>query len=95
MELRLRPEMEDLILKKVESGEYASAADVVEHALTLLGEWNSAIVENKERFKYEIQKGIDDLENGRYYELDDESLPAFEEMIFQEGLKRMECRIKC
>ncbi len=68
MEVQLSPEALAVINEQVASGEFASAAEVVDEALALLqerdrhyGEWLRA----------EVQKGEDSLNAGHYRVVDD------------------------
>ena len=65
MPLSFSPELERRVTAKIESGEYESAEDVVCDALDAL----SLLNENEAKhdaLRREIQKGIEDLENGRH-----------------------------
>ena len=66
MSLSLSPELERLIEEKVESGDYDSVEDVVSDAMRLLCQRNDEDAAKLDALRQEIQKGIDDLENGRY-----------------------------
>lgn len=74
MPLPLSPELERRITQKIESGEYDSAEDVVSDAMDAL----SRLTEEEEQYairlealRGEIQKGIDDLDNGRHSPIDE------------------------
>ena len=70
MPLSLSPELERRITAKIESGEYESAENVVSDALDAL----SLLNENEAKhdaLRREIQKGIDDLDNGRHSPIDE------------------------
>ena len=66
MNVSLTPELESLVAAKVESGMYNSASEVIRAGLRLLSERDKAREEKLDWLKIEIQKGIDDLEAGRY-----------------------------
>ena len=66
MNVSLTPELESLVAAKVESGMYNSASEVIRAGLRLLSERDQAREEKLDWLKIEIQKGIDDLEAGRY-----------------------------
>ena len=66
MNVSLTPELEGLVTAKVESGMYNSASEVIRAGLRLLYEHDKAREEKLDWLKIEIQKGIDDLEAGRY-----------------------------
>lgn len=61
MKLELPKTWEDYIAERVASGEFASAAEVIEHALRLQREYFSS----REHLRREIQKGIASAEAGR------------------------------
>ena len=65
MEVALSPELARLIQDRVASGEYSSAADVIEEALRLLlaeEEYKREL----DALRREIQIGIDQLDQGEY-----------------------------
>jgi antitoxin ParD1/3/4 len=59
MEIKLTPEEETLITRKLESGQYASASDVVRDALHLLEAYDAEYQERLTALRAEIQKGLD------------------------------------
>ncbi len=59
MPVTLTPQIEAAILKKLESGKYANAGDVVEAALKLL-----EVHEREERLLEALQIGLDQIERG-------------------------------
>ena len=71
MPLSLSPELERQITEKVESGEYKSAEDVVRHALCALSKEDEEYATRLQALRGEIQKGIDDLDNGRRVPVDE------------------------
>lgn len=71
MSLSLHPETERLIEEKVASGEYESADEVVRHALRALSQEDEQYAIRVEALRGEIQKGIDDLDNGRHSPIDE------------------------
>jgi antitoxin ParD1/3/4 len=70
MPLSLSPELERRIMAKVESGEYGSADNVVSDALDALSLLNEQEAKH-DALRREIQKGIEDLENGRHSPIDE------------------------
>jgi antitoxin ParD1/3/4 len=66
MNVSLTPQLEDMINSKVESGQYNSASEVVREGLRLLQERDLTREEKLRWLRGEIEKGIDDLEAGRY-----------------------------
>ncbi|HEY0020507.1 MAG TPA: type II toxin-antitoxin system ParD family antitoxin [Longimicrobium sp.] len=82
MSISLSPELERQIAERVESGEYGSADDVVRHALQLLSREDEDCAARLEALRGEIQKGIDDLDNGRHSPIDE----AFARLEARRGL---------
>jgi len=66
MNVSLTPELESLVNSKVQSGRYHSASEVVREGLRLLQERDQIHEEKLRWLRAEIQKGIDDLEAGRF-----------------------------
>jgi antitoxin ParD1/3/4 len=64
MSISLTPELEQLIHKKVESGLYLSASEVVREALRLLEERDRLNAMKLEELRREIQIGIDQADRG-------------------------------
>jgi antitoxin ParD1/3/4 len=71
MSLSLQPETERLIEEKLESGNYDSADEVVLDALRALSQEDQQYAIRLEALRGEIQKGIDDLDNGRHSPIDE------------------------
>ena len=75
MSLTLSPELEAEVLKKIESGSYRDADDVVRQALQSLDRDPQA---REQALRAAIQRGIDDYEAGRYTVINNrEELEAF------------------
>ena len=66
MNVSLTPELEQIVDQKVKSGMYNSASEVVREGLRLLQQRDDMHKEKLNALRTEIQKGIDDLEAGRY-----------------------------
>jgi antitoxin ParD1/3/4 len=64
MNVSLTPELEQLIHKKVETGLYLSASEVVREALRLLEERDRVNAMKLEELRKEIQIGIDQADRG-------------------------------
>jgi len=78
MKIALTQDLEEFVNEIVKSGDYASPEAVIRAALLLL----KAREERIEDLREEIQKGIDDIEQGRFITLDsDEEVDAFFEEI--------------
>ena len=59
MHVSLTPQLEELVKRKVESGLYNSASEVVREALRLLGERDRLSEMRLEELRKEIQRGLD------------------------------------
>jgi len=59
MNISLTPQLEELVKKKVESGRYGSASEVMREALRLLEERDRFRAMRIEELKAEIKKGLD------------------------------------
>lgn len=70
MNVSLTPELEQLIHKKVETGLYLSASEVVREALRLLEERDKLQALKFEEVRREIQIGIDQADRGEVGPLD-------------------------
>lgn len=64
MNVSLTPKLEALVRRKVESGLYNSASEVVREALRLLEEHDRIKEMKLEELRKEIQKGMDSLDRG-------------------------------
>lgn len=70
MNVSLTPELEQLIHKKVETGRYLSASEVVREALRLLEERDKLQAMKFEEVRREIQVGIEQADRGEVGPLD-------------------------
>ncbi len=84
MNISLTPELENEITRRVASGRYGSASEVVREALRLLLEADELRALRKERLKAELEVGMADIEGGRVGRLDD----ALMDRIKAEGRAR-------
>ncbi len=82
MNINLTPHLEDIIRKKVDSGSYASASEVVREALRLMEQQDHARAVKLEQLRQDIREG---LESG-------EPTPWNPEEIKQRGRKRRAAR---
>jgi len=85
MNVSLTPQLEEMINKKVATGLYQSASEVVRAGLRLLEEQDRTREQRLEELRREIARGIKDADEGRT-ELFDESLV---ERIKANGRKQM------
>lgn len=66
MNVSLTPELERIVNQKVECGMYNSASEVVREGLRLLQKRDEMHETKLNALRAEIQKGVDDLEAGRF-----------------------------
>jgi len=66
MNITLTPELENLINEKVKSGKYDSPGEVIREGLRLLKEQDELKRIRMEELRREVQKGIDDMREGRF-----------------------------
>jgi antitoxin ParD1/3/4 len=78
----LTPELEKFVTDKVASGGYATAGEVVWHALRLLEQQEKSRAEQLEEFNRELQARIDALDRGEYV-TSGEALRYFQEKSAQ------------
>jgi antitoxin ParD1/3/4 len=78
MNINLTPHLEDIVRKKVASGSYASASEVIREALRLMEAQDSHRSAKLAQLKQDINEG---LESG-------DPIPWSSEQIKQEGRKR-------
>ena len=79
MTVTLTPDAEALIQRKVETGSYASAADVIQEALRLLDERDARV-----RLKAAISAGDEDLERGNVVDWSPDFLERLKEEADEE-----------
>ena len=66
MNVSLTPMLEKLIQKKVKSGAYNNASEVVREALRLLEEQDKIKEIKLQQLRSELQKGLDQLDDNQY-----------------------------
>ncbi len=88
MNVSLTPELDAWVAERVKSGLYASASEVVRHALRLLREEEELKQVKLRELKALIQEGMDDIRAGRVHEDSDELWDG----IMSEGLRRAAAR---
>ncbi len=66
MNITLSPELENLVNEQVKSGLYDSPSEVVRDGLLLLKEKAQLKELRREELRREVQKGIDDIREGRF-----------------------------
>jgi antitoxin ParD1/3/4 len=73
LHVSLPPQLEELVRRRVESGRYGSASEVVREALRLLDEREQHRDTRLTELRQSIRQGLDDVAKGRTRELDVES----------------------
>lgn len=64
MQITLTPEFEQLVARKVESGRYHSAAEVIHEGLRLLEEQDRLQEMRREDLRREIARGVEQADRG-------------------------------
>ena len=77
MNVSLPQGLADFVEKEVQSGAYSTASEVVRDALRLHKARTDQDARKLERLNRLIQEGIDDIEAGRYVELDGDELDSW------------------
>lgn len=85
MNVSLTPQLEEMINKKVATGLYQSASEVVRAGLRLLEEQDRTREQRLEELRREIALGIKDIEEGRYSVIDENTA----DRIMAEGRRRL------
>jgi len=71
MEIRLRPDLEELIKQDIQRGPYHSIDEFVEHAISLLHEQEAWLAENRAKIEAKINEGYAAARRGELIEADD------------------------
>ena len=85
MTVELRPEIEALIQKRIESGAFSSAEEVIERALEFLGAQEDWLADHRDEIAARIQEGWDEAQGG---ELTDAETVRAEMQQFKENWKK-------
>lgn len=90
MNVSLTPELEKLIEKKVKSGRYTTASEVVRESLRLLEREDELREMKREQLRREIMKGVEQIKNGQYIEVNSkEGWQGFLEDVKSRGRKKL------
>jgi antitoxin ParD1/3/4 len=92
MNISLTPELEQLVIKKVESGMYHSASEVIREGLRLLKEQDDLRQVRLNQLRKEVDIGAEQIERGQYTDYDVENLQPLVDEIQAEGRKRLATR---
>ena len=85
MTVELKPEIEALIQKRLQSGTFSSAEEVIERALELLSAEEDWLADNRDEIATQIQEGWDEAQQG---ELTDGQNVRAEMQQFKEDWKK-------
>lgn len=78
----------DFIRQRIDAGDFQDVSEVIQAALELFEEQKNADDAHLAWLRAEIQKGMDDIEPGRYIELNtEEDFRAHREEIHRRGLE--------
>ena len=71
MEIRLNPEVEELIRKDIERGPYGTVEEYVEHAVSMLHEQVAGLAEHRTEIEAQIEEGYAESERGELIDGDE------------------------
>ena len=89
MNISLTPELEELVNKKVKSGMYHSASEVIREGLRLLKEQDEIKQSRLNQLRREVDIGIEQIERGEYTDYDTENRQPLVDEIKAAGRKRL------
>jgi antitoxin ParD1/3/4 len=85
MNVSLTPELEQLVNKKVKTGLYQTASEVIREGLRLLKERDERVA----RLRADIRTGFDAIDRGEYDDYDEQSSKRLAEDIKKRGRQRL------
>ena len=88
----LTPEIEKYVRDKVKSGAYKSASEYIREAIRV--KQREERQDEADWLRGEIQKGLDDIENGRYTDYTDASLKRYFDNVARRGRARLQKQAK-
>ncbi len=83
MNVSLTPELEEFVTRKVESGLYQTASEVIREGLRLLRERDELHQQQLEEFRRAIAIGIDQADQGKVTPLNDETIARVKSRVRQ------------
>lgn len=89
MNVSLTPPLEELVRRKVASGLYHSAGEVIHEAPRLLEERDRLREMRLDELRREIAVGVDQIKRGQVVDYDDASLDSLAEDIKAVGRERL------
>ena len=93
MNISLTPELEQLVHRKVNSGLYHSASEVIREGLRLLKEQDDMRQSRLIQLRKEVDIGAEQIERKQYTDYDVENLQPLVNEIQVEGRKRLARRV--
>lgn len=94
MNVSLTPELERLINRKVKSGHYGSASEVVRESLRLLEERDQLRQLRLDQLRQEVARGVEQLDTGEFAEMDEAGLKKAMAKIKSSGRRKLASRRK-
>lgn len=96
MNVSLTPELEEMISRKVKSGMYSSASEVIRESLRRMfkeDEPNKRVITDEQRqqmenLRQEVMKGYEQIRNGESIVVDVNDLDKFAEDIIKRGMEK-------
>ncbi len=85
MNISLTPELEQLVNKKVKTGLYQTASEVIREGLRLLKERDDRVA----RLRADIRTGFDAIDRGEYDDYDEHTTKRLAEDIKKRGRQRL------
>jgi len=85
MNVSLTPELEQLVNKKVKTGLYQTASEVIREGLRLLKERDDRVA----RLRADIRTGFDAIDRGEYDDYDEHTTKRLAEDIKKRGRQRL------
>lgn len=85
MNVSLTPELENLVNRKVKSGMYQTASEVIREGLRLLRERDGRLTE----LRADIRAGFEAVERGEYKNYDEETVKQLAARVQARGRKRL------
>ncbi len=86
MNVSLTPDLEELVRRKVDSGAYRSATDVVRDALELLEKRDARTLDS---LRQGTQHAVDQIEGGEFTEYEADRLTELFDKVAAEGRNRL------
>lgn len=68
MEIRLRPELEEMVLQDVERGAYRTVDEYIEHAVSMLHEREAWLASNRAEIAAKVEEGYAGAQRGELLE---------------------------